>query len=380
MSRTAVFYEAWSGTTGYLVGDVVTSGGSAYLCVSAHTNHVPPNGTYWLALGGGAPSGSAGGVLDGTYPNPGLAAGVAGAGLAETSDVLSVNVDGSTLEISADALRVKDLGITTAKLADAGPGATGPIGDATHTPAVTIDAKGRVTGLSSVAITAGIPQGGPLTTDLAAGSHKITGLTDPGSAQDAATKAYVDAAAGGVGASVLLYDYTVAGSDKASIDTGVDTPDAGSAGTSAFSGAYRVLEIWIYARTDESSAFSNFNMTVNNDGSSIYDKSQISVVNTTVAGALTLAQASWSMSAPGASDASGVFGLSQLTIPNYAGTVGNKFAIGTNSVLDTTAANVATIARTYGYRSTSAITRVAVVPVTALKKFKVGSRLLIYAR
>jgi hypothetical protein len=67
--------------------------------------------------GGGSPTGTAGGALDGTYPNPGLAASVAGAGLAETSDVLSVNVDGSTLEISSDALRVKDGGITTAKLA-----------------------------------------------------------------------------------------------------------------------------------------------------------------------------------------------------------------------------------------------------------------------
>lgn len=65
-----------------------------------------------------APTGSAGGVLDGTYPSPGLAAGVAGDGLAETSDVLSVNVDGSTLEISSDALRVKDSGITSAKIAD----------------------------------------------------------------------------------------------------------------------------------------------------------------------------------------------------------------------------------------------------------------------
>lgn len=63
------------------------------------------------------PTGSAGGVLDGTYPSPGLAAGVAGDGLAETSDVLSVNVDGSSIEISSDALRVKAGGVTNAMLA-----------------------------------------------------------------------------------------------------------------------------------------------------------------------------------------------------------------------------------------------------------------------
>jgi hypothetical protein len=67
--------------------------------------------------GGGPPTGAAGGALDGTYPNPGLAAAVAGDGLAETTNVLSVNVDGSTIEISADSLRVKDGGITAAKVA-----------------------------------------------------------------------------------------------------------------------------------------------------------------------------------------------------------------------------------------------------------------------
>jgi hypothetical protein len=69
--------------------------------------------------GGVSPTGSAGGVLDGTYPNPGLAASVAGDGLAETSNVLSVNVDGATIEISSDALRVMDGGVTLAKLATA---------------------------------------------------------------------------------------------------------------------------------------------------------------------------------------------------------------------------------------------------------------------
>lgn len=66
------------------------------------------------------PSGAVGGVLEGTLPNPGLNASVAGAGLVEAADVLAVNPDGSTIEIAGDAVQVKDLGISTAKLAAAG--------------------------------------------------------------------------------------------------------------------------------------------------------------------------------------------------------------------------------------------------------------------
>jgi len=47
-----------------------------------------------------------------------LAAAVAGDGLAGgAGTALSVNVDGTTLEINSDALRIKDLGVSTAKLA-----------------------------------------------------------------------------------------------------------------------------------------------------------------------------------------------------------------------------------------------------------------------
>lgn len=38
---------AWSGATAYTTSDGVTYNGRHYNCISNHTNHVPPNATYW---------------------------------------------------------------------------------------------------------------------------------------------------------------------------------------------------------------------------------------------------------------------------------------------------------------------------------------------
>lgn len=61
-----------------------------------------------------------------------IASTAAGAALTLTAGVLDVAVDGSTIEVSSDALRVKDAGITAAKLAAAvaGDGLTGGAGSA----------------------------------------------------------------------------------------------------------------------------------------------------------------------------------------------------------------------------------------------------------
>lgn len=41
---------AWDSGATYTVNDVVTSGGSSYICILDHTNHAPPNTTYWQLL------------------------------------------------------------------------------------------------------------------------------------------------------------------------------------------------------------------------------------------------------------------------------------------------------------------------------------------
>ncbi|WP_247337463.1 carbohydrate-binding protein [Bradyrhizobium sp. 147] len=57
---------AWSGATAYEVGDVVTLSGSSYVCVLDHTNHTPPNTTYWQLLASKGDTGATGAVPYGT--------------------------------------------------------------------------------------------------------------------------------------------------------------------------------------------------------------------------------------------------------------------------------------------------------------------------
>ncbi len=178
------------------------------------------------------------------------------------------------------------------------------------------------------------------------------------------------------GIPVLVYRYTVTGSDKATIDTGVDTADAGSNDWTNGD----LLEVLFYARTDEAVVGSQINLTFNNDATSIYDILRLQAVNTTVNGAASNARANWFCLVAGASATASIFGMMQIVIPNFAGTVGFKAGQLTAHSPDETAANMSTQMFACNYRSTSALVRLAITPNTALKKFKVGSQLLIYKR
>ena len=58
MASTAVpidrqFWPTWSSVTTYSVNSVVAYNGAWYRCTSAHSNHVPPNATYWTSVTSG---------------------------------------------------------------------------------------------------------------------------------------------------------------------------------------------------------------------------------------------------------------------------------------------------------------------------------------
>lgn len=112
------------------------------------------------ALAGGLAGGGGGG---GTY--------LAGAGLALVGSTFDVNVDNSTLEIISDILRVKNGGITSAKIAD------GTIVDSDISAAAAI-------GFSKL----GVP-----TAAFSFNSQRITNLGDPTAAQDAVTRSFLRA-------------------------------------------------------------------------------------------------------------------------------------------------------------------------------------------
>lgn len=183
------------------------------------------------------------------------------------------------------------------------------------------------------------------------------------------------ATATAIGSTALVYRYTVSGSDKASIDTGSDSPDAGS---NDWTGG-DLLEIWMLLRTDNAASGSVVNCTLNNDTGGNYDTNQNGVANTTFSGAVSLAQTSWAVNAHGSGGSASYAQAIRISMPGYADTTFFKTGDMSLSRPDGTAANNFTAIDSIGYRSTSAVTRLKIACAGA-DKLKVGSKLIIYKR
>lgn len=117
-----------------------------------------------------APSGSAGGDLTGTYPNPTLTVSGATAGTyGSASSVSQVTVDAKGRVTSAAdvAIAVPPSGVAGGDLAGTYPNPTlgpsgvaaGIYGSASLVPQLTLDGKGRVTSATTVAVAGGAPTG-----------------------------------------------------------------------------------------------------------------------------------------------------------------------------------------------------------------------------
>jgi hypothetical protein len=169
----------------------------------------------------------------------------------------------------------------------------------------------------------------------------------------------------------------VAGSDKASIDTGADTANAGSNDWTNGD----LLEIFILSRTDNASANDTYAMVLNNDGvTTNYDVELTEVANATVSSGPTLAAASWANIRSHGSGGSASYAAStQIVINDYAGTTFFKTGTLRGGKTDATAANNIVTSAILGYRSTAAITRLKIT-ASGTGKFKVGTQIAIYKR
>ncbi len=224
----------------------------------------------------------------------------------------------------------------------------------------------------------------PVTTINKTGSTALTGaVTLTGGTNVTLTQSGQDisiaasgAGAAPIGSTALVYRYTVTGSDKASIDTGADTPDAGSNDWTNGD----LLEIFLYARTDESVTSSQLQFIFNNDTTSIYDVTRLTGQNGGVSSASFASLGRFLADVPGASATASIFGVVDVKVPNFAGTVGFKAITLHQSLPEPSTSAMEYQSFAAGYRSASAISRFKVIPNVALKNLKVGSQLLIYKR
>jgi len=232
----------------------------------------------------------------------------AGDGLAKAGNTLSVNVDGSTLEINADALRIKSdwVGqntITTLGTIGTGTWAATDVAIAHGGTGASTDAAARtnlgvaigsdvqaydaqLADVAGLAVTDGgiivgdgsnfvLESGNTARTSLGLGTGntptftgivaggQITTVTDPTAAQHAATKAYVDAAVLGEDTLAEMNDVTLTAPADASLllyDTGTSMwRDA------ALSGDATITDLGAITLTDGNSTRTNLGLAIGSD-------------------------------------------------------------------------------------------------------------------
>lgn len=163
---------------------------------------------------------------------------------------------------------------------------------------------------------------------------------------------------------VVLFDSTL-GADAASIDSGAASIAAG----------YNAISIMVMGRTTQAVVSSGVWIRVNNDSGANYDQDFNSVVGATPSAGTALAQAQWSLNFPGASMDAGSAGLVAITVVSYDQTTFHKVGVELEGVGSGTAGNNWVVNRSFRWRNTAAITRVAALAASG--NLLAGTRLLV---
>lgn len=116
---------AWSSSTAYIVGDAVSLAGTSYICILGHTNHTPPNATYWNDLA------DAGNVAGRSTTS--LTTGTLTPGQTENSTVTLAKTFALGKIVASDYCRIRLYSTAAARTADATrPSTTQPTIGAQH--------------------------------------------------------------------------------------------------------------------------------------------------------------------------------------------------------------------------------------------------------
>jgi len=237
------------------------------------------------------------------------------------SGITDLTSTGGTLSITAPTGPTTNVDMPTT-----GVGA-GTYGDSTHVAEVTVDAEGRITAASSVAISG----------------------------------------SGGAGGLITLYDSGYLGSDAASIDTGAGGIASGHGN----------LYVWLYLRTADAVTGQNITGRINNDSGTNYNEQRTRASTAGLVITTATAQTSALLGiAPGANATANTFGPMTIEIPAYDQTTNKKAFNASSSIIDGVAADMIQDLLAVQWTGTAAISRFSVFSQGG-GNLKAGSRMMV---
>lgn len=127
--------------------DQATEIGQAYSFVTAGTTN---QNTSWNVNAGTYVVGTTAIVWNQFSASPIL---IGGSAIDVTGNIIDLEVDNVTLEVAADAVQIKALGVTGTQLENIVSGAT--VGSSTQVPVITYDNKGRITSTTTASLSTG---------------------------------------------------------------------------------------------------------------------------------------------------------------------------------------------------------------------------------